>query len=146
MAVAASEFDFNREISFQDRFRVPISVSASAEGIEVHIADFIPKQRIVAPTGTISVTLTLAAACFSLQQNGNQDNDHFSMEIPYNDEPVGEQTIKFPLAAQKGFIQVTAAALTFKTKNTTRPMRSSFMPGSIISAKFYGANRQGLED
>ena len=49
-------------VSFGERFKVPVSISANSSGVSVNIGSFIPVRNISAPAGTLSVKLIIAVA------------------------------------------------------------------------------------
>ena len=133
-------FAFTKEQPFNERFKIPLTVSQPQDNIvTVSIDTFIPTMQISAPAGTLLVTLVISVAGCLLKTGEPSGNETHTLEIPFNDKPVPAQVLEFHLITPGGSITVTAARLIYKEfqYNTwTEIKNKNFMPASIIDARY----------
>jgi hypothetical protein len=104
-----SSFPFSNEDTFRERFKVPVAVSTTANGIRINIGSFIPSINIAAPAGTLSVRLFIAVAAAKLATGIPSGWQTQSIEIPFNNVEVPAQVLDFVVPTVAGTIVVTAA-------------------------------------
>jgi len=93
-------------VSFGERFKVPVSISANSSGVSVNIGSFIPVRNISAPAGTLSVKLIIAVAAARLATGISSGWQTESIEIPFNEMEIPARILHFPVAANEGNIMV----------------------------------------
>jgi hypothetical protein len=131
-------FSFNNSVSIAERFKVPVSITQpSANMLRIHIPAFIPTLSIAAPVQTISVELSITAASCLLKDATAQGTVTEQLIIPYSDELYNEQTLLFPVNTGPGSIVITAGLLHFKLNNGQTDQRPSFIPSSVMDARYY---------
>lgn len=126
----------NAHTSIGQRWKVPVSVhQPAANSINVHLPAFIPAQSIAAPAHTVAVTCIISAAGSML--NGTSTGScTIAIEIPYNDQPIPAQVINLAVATPAGAVLVTAVALRYRLKNGKYCSRPSFLPASVMDARY----------
>jgi hypothetical protein len=135
-----SDFEFNDKCRIRQRLRLDLSFSQPADNmLELHIPEFVPTDSIVAPEGTLSVTLTVCAAPINLERCMASQHISRSIEIPYSGDSISAQTIQFPVNTQPGTLIVTACALRYTVMENGTPSLSkqpAYMPGGVVDARY----------
>jgi sensor c-di-GMP phosphodiesterase-like protein len=130
-------FKFNPHTEVSSRWKVAINVmQAGADEIVVQLPAFIPATQIAAPSNTVNVECTIAAASVSvlMAENENAGSDHFSMLIPHDREMMPAQSISLALPAKPGCLVVVAASMKYHLVTKKTDTRLSFLPSSVIGA------------
>jgi len=95
-----SFFPFSTEDTFRERFKVPVAVSAAANGISISVGEFIPVRNISAPAGTLSVKLILSVAAAKLATGISSGWQTESIEIPFNNSEIPAQVLDFSVPTE----------------------------------------------
>jgi hypothetical protein len=131
------DFNFNAQTSIAERWRVAISVTQSGDGqIAVHIPAFVPAKDIIAPAHTTMVVCTIATASCRLKDGTEKGNFEVTMEIPYNEDMINDQTLSFPVDTSNGSLVITAASFRYMLAGGKLNENISFMPSSVIDARY----------
>lgn len=137
-----STFQFTTGATFSERFRVPVTISHLKDGvITVGIDAFIPALHIVAPAGTVSVTLIVSVAGCELKTGGATGNETHALQIPYDHTQIPAQSLAFHVPAPAGSLAVTAARLIYKDVKSgefVNRENRAFMPAGVINARYAG--------
>lgn len=140
VATFISTFHFTPGANFNERFRVPFTVSHPSDNhITVSIDAFVPALHIVAPAGTVSVDFTLAVAGCILKNGTTTGNETHSITIPFNDIEIPAQVLEFNIPIPIGSLIVTAARLEYnvvKNNVLTQTANMAFMPADVIDARY----------
>ena len=130
-------FSFNEISTIVERFKVPVTFSQPADNmLQVFIPSFVPVVSIAAPVNTVEIEFTITAAVCRLKDATSMGNCSATLTIPYTNETINEQTISFPLKTDSGNIVITAGLMNFKLSNGQTDKRPSFMPSSVIDARY----------
>ena len=134
-----SSFPFSNEDTFGERFKVPVAVSTTANGIRINIGSFIPSINIAAPAGTLSVRLFIAVAAAKLATGIPSGGQTESIEIPFNKVVIPAQVLDFAVPTVSGTIIVTAARLLYigyKNNYLSIIDKKGFNPAGVINARY----------
>ena len=133
-------FPFSTEDTFRERFKVPVVVSATANGISISMGDFIPLRNISAPAGTLSVRLILSVAAAKLATGIPSGWQNTSINIPFNNLEIPARTLDFSVPTETGIIIVTAARLVYygyKNNPLLAIEKKNFNPAGVINAMYF---------
>ncbi len=131
-------FSFNNDATIGERFKVPITITQpDANMLRIHIPAFIPALSIAAPAHTSSVEFNITVASCLLKDATAQGSVTEKLIIPYSDELYNEQTLFFPVNTGPGSIVITAGLMHFKLNNGQTDQRPSFIPSSVMDARYY---------
>jgi hypothetical protein len=135
-----SFFQFSPGDTFAERFKVPVSVTTTENGISVSIGSFVPQSNISAPAGTVSVQLILSVAAATLATGIACRGKTETIEIPFNNVEVPAKVIDFAVPTVAGTIVVTVARLIYCGYNNNYPFiieKKGFNPAGVINARYY---------
>ena len=134
-----SDFSFSNEIDMASRCRIPLLVEQpTANLITIAMDAFIPTRDITAPAGTVAVKFTLGVAGCNLAKAILTGSKNITLHIDYNNDPVPARVISFPVPVLPGSLLVTAASMEYITGDGTVCSKPSFMPCSVIDARYTG--------
>lgn len=135
-----SGFQFAGGNRFNERFRVPITVSKVDDRLmTVAIKDFIPCKHVIAPAGTLMIELVVAVAGSILKTGMPSGSSVQRMQVPYNQEAIAAQVLQFPVPSPAGSLVIAAAWLQYYVLQNNRISRSEnpdFMPAAVINARY----------
>jgi hypothetical protein len=135
-----STFPFTKSQPVAERFKVPFTISKTQENlVTVNIDPFIPTTDISAPAGTGWVTLVISVAGCMLKTGESLGNETHTIEIPYNDTPIGPRVLQFDAGPSAGSLLVTAGRLIYKKfqNNAWVEMnKEAFLPAGVINARY----------
>jgi hypothetical protein len=129
-------FCFTTETTLAERLRIPLAVTANANGLIVEIPAFVPTQRITAPAGTVTVELLFAVAACGLAQQEYRGGVLAQLELPYTHalRPAQQILLELPLTA--GSLVVTAAAMRYTLADGVPENRAAFLPAGVVDARW----------
>ena len=132
------ELNFNPATSIRERFRLWLTVSKLSDHLlQVHIPAFIPKQDIVAPVHTETVTIHLSAASCTMPTAKGAASDAYSLQIPYHNDLIPEQLIQLFVPAAASRLVLTGMRMCYYLTNNKPVVQDGFMPASIVDAAYY---------
>jgi hypothetical protein len=108
-----SSFPFTAEHTLHDNFRVPYQIDTSETGISIKLHAFVPVKSLMAPAGTISVQLVIAAAGCVLASGRGAGSSCRIIKVPYNEEEIPGMTLDFNVPGLKGNMIVTAVRMIY---------------------------------
>ena len=79
-----SFFAFSVGDTFPEKFKVPVSVNSTENGISVNIGSFVPARNIFAPAGTVSVKLIISVSAAKLATGRYSGGQTKFIEIPFD--------------------------------------------------------------
>lgn len=129
-------FCFTTETTMAERLRIPLAVTATANGLVIDMPAFVPTQSITAPAGTVTVELLFAAAACGLAQQEYRGGVLAQMQLPYTNvlQPVQQLVLELPLTT--GSLVVTAAAMRYTLANGLVENRAAFLPAGVVDARW----------
>jgi len=131
------DFNFNAQTSIAERWKIAIAVTQTADGgIAVHIPAFVPANDIIAPAHTTVVLCTVVAAWCRLKDGTAAGNFALTMEMPYNQDVINEQTLSFPVVTSNGHLVITAASFRYVLAGGKPNENISFIPSSVIDVRY----------
>ncbi len=135
-----SGFRFTTGDSFSERFRVPVTVSRSADNfITVSINAFVPALQVSAPTGSVFIDVVIAVAGCLLKTGMATGSETQRIQVSYNNNEIPAQEMKFNVPTSAGSLTVTAAWLqyyTMKNNGIVRAENAAFLPAGVINARY----------
>ncbi len=135
-----SGFQFTNSDSFNERFRVPVSVSHPETNlITVSVNDFVPVKKVFAPAGTVMIELVIAVSACMLKTGIPVGGGVQRVQAPYNENAITAQALQFKIPLPAGCFVITAAWLQYfvlKNNRISRSENSTFMPAGILNAKY----------
>lgn len=132
-----SNFCFNESTSVAERWKIPFNITQpAADVLEWEIPSFIPTVSIAAPAHTETVVCTVAAGCCGLADGAATGHFNFSFPIAYTDSLQDAMHITMPVPTAAGTLIVTAVSLTYLLSNGQTETRQSFLPSSVIDARY----------
>ena len=137
ISVRADYFEFNTECSLRERFRVPIRVEIrDAEKMVVVFPAFQPTQSIIAPAGTESVTITVAAAYCTLDNLNAQNHCSIQLLLPYHDTIIAQQEIELPIAVMPKTVHVVLVSMQCIKSGHQIIKTKRGVPVAIVAVKY----------
>lgn len=131
------DFSFNGSTKVAERFRVPFSISLPSDNLlQVYIPSFVPAVSMAAPAHTVAVKFIITAAACRLKDATAMGNFSVTLTFPYTNDTINEQTISFPVNTEAGNIVIVAGLMKFKLHNGQTDMRPSFIPSSVMDARY----------
>ena len=135
-----STLSFTKNQPVAERFKVPFTINITEGNLIVVSMDaFVPTKNISAPAGTGLVTLVISLAACMLKTGESLGNETHTIEIPYNDTPVGARMLEFNVSISAESLLVTAARLIYKRFQNNAWMemnKEAFLPAGVINARF----------
>jgi len=135
-----STFRFTTGAGFNERFKVPLTVSQSQDNlIRVSIDAFVPAMAIAAPAGTVSVSLVLSVAGCLLKSGWATGSETKPVVIPYSDTEIPAQALEFAIHTPAASLTVTAARLIYhaaENNGVIKPENPAFIPAGVINASY----------
>jgi len=135
-----SGFQFTSGATFNERFKVPVTVEHPEDNlITVSVSAFVPAVKVAAPAGTLFIDLVMAVAGCLLKTGIATGAETQRIQVPYNNNEIPAQMLKFYAPVRKGSLTITAAWLQYyiiKNNGITRTENPAFMPAGIINASF----------
>jgi hypothetical protein len=134
-----SFFPFSKEDTFGERFKVPVAVSTTANGIRINLGSFIPSINIDAPAGTVSVRLIISVAAVQLDTGFPSGWQTESIKIPFNQVQIPAKVLDFAVPTVRGTIIVTAARLLYigyKNNYLSIIDKKGFNAAGVINARY----------
>jgi hypothetical protein len=130
-------FSFNESTSIEERWKTDIIVMRPSDDLmTIQIPSFIPTEAISAPAYTKMVKCSFTIAACQLNDATALGSDTVTIQIPYNADMRDAQILSLPVRTGAGAIVVTVATLTYYFANGEKDERPSFMPSSIIDARY----------
>ena len=134
-----SSFPFSNEDTFGERFKAPVAVSTTANGIRINIGSFIPSINIAAPASTVSVRLIISVTAAKLTTGLSAGGQTETIEIPFNKVEIPSKAFDFVVPTVSGTIIVTAARLLYigyKNNYLSIIEKKGFNPAGVINAQY----------
>lgn len=137
-----SSIQFTNGDDFSDRFNIPVTVSSPEKNmITVCVDAFVPVKKVVAPAGTLTLELVIAVAGCVLRTGMPSGSRVQRIQVPYNNDTIASQVLKFPVEIPAGSLTVTAAWLQYfvlKNNRISRCENTDFMPAGVLNASYKG--------
>jgi hypothetical protein len=137
-----SGFQFMDGGTFNERFRVPVTVSTVETNlITVSVNDFVPVERVLAPAGTVMLELVIAVSGCMLKTGTPIGSGVQRIQVPYNENAITAQTLHFKIPIPVGSLVITAAWLQYfvlKNNRISRSENPAYMPAGVINARYAG--------
>lgn len=130
-------FDFNENSSVTETWKIHFKVVPVSENLlELHIPAFVPWDTITAPAQTRQIICSITAAACNVMQPVELGSSHYSFIIPYDNHQLPARVIPLTIPASDGCICITTVGLQYELKNGKTYSRTSYMPCSIIDARY----------
>jgi hypothetical protein len=129
-------FSFTTETTMAERLRIPLAVTANANGLVLDLPAFVPTQSITAPAGTVTAELVFAVAACGLAQQEYRGGVLANMQLAYTNvlQPAQQILLELPLTA--GSLVVTAAAMRYTLASGVVENRAAFLPAGVVDARW----------
>ncbi len=135
-----SNFGFSDGYTFNERFKVPVTVSyAENSTIVVNIDAFVPVLSVTAPAGTVILELVISVAGCTLATGMPTGSSTQRIQVPYNQNEIAAQALQFKIPAGHGSFTLTAAWLQYyvmKNNGISRTENPAFIPAGVINARY----------
>jgi hypothetical protein len=133
-------FQFNAKYWLSQRLKVDLSVTRVSDNmLQLNIPAFVPIDSIIAPEGTVSVTLQVCVAPIDLATCMSLREFYTNIEIAYTAVSMDPQTIALPVNTQGGALIITACALKYMVNEQEKTVLSrdpAYMPAGIVDARY----------
>ncbi len=130
---ALTGFSFNEHRSLSDRLKLSLHMDRQAGAVRITIPAINPVQHIVAPAGTLSVTLMLTALTCHVQTGTTIPVMTAPLTMSYTNTLLLAQMFTLPLTVEPGSISLVAARLRYHHA-AGEINKMEWMPAGIISA------------
>ncbi len=135
-----SGFQFANEDTFNNRFKVPVTVSQPQDNlITVSVNPFVPVSNVAAPAGTMLIELAISVAGRRLADGMSTGSKTQRIQVPYNPNEIAAQVLQFDTPTEPESLIVTAAWLWYDVLKNNRISRSEnpdFLPAGVINARY----------
>ncbi|MFI5192480.1 MAG: hypothetical protein ACHQD7_00420 [Chitinophagales bacterium] len=126
--------------SVRERWRVSFQVDHPSSGlIQIRIPAFVPKDSILAPAKTVSVTCKISAGSCDAATGTALGSASLERTFVYDRTPVAAETISMKLPTPKGSLIVTGIVLEYRVNKNGYPQTNTnknFMPANIVHAMY----------
>ena len=122
----------------RERWKIVLNLKRISSGeLQIEIPAFIPRQSIVAPASTVSVTCTLAVG--SCDPVGGTNHGSFSTKLnyEYNNTEADQRTIPIEISVPESSLVLAGVSIEYMIQSEGRVKRNknkAYMPAGIVEA------------